>query len=201
MAFVVRSRLAIALVSLAAASVASVSSAQVTATYSYDAQGQVKTVVRGGASTAYGYDQAGNRVLVTAPVQGLAALGGAISAQSMSANAPSNASPVAVYDGVVALRTGQSLTVDVGANDTDVDGDVLTVSSLNTANTALAVYGLAGGKLQIQAGPRSGFETITYTVSDGRGGTVTAPVSVWVTDGRPMIDSVPVALGPGATQP
>jgi len=63
-AFVVRSRLAIAWAWLAAASLASSSSAQVTTTYTYDDQGQVKTVVRSGNTVAYTYDAAGNRTAV-----------------------------------------------------------------------------------------------------------------------------------------
>lgn len=56
-----RSRLAVAASSLAIASVAFPSSAQVTTTYTYDDQGQVKTVVRSGNTVTYTYDAAGNR--------------------------------------------------------------------------------------------------------------------------------------------
>jgi hypothetical protein len=67
--------LAIAWASLAAASVASSSSAQVTTSYTYDDQGQVKTVVRSGNTVAYTYDAAGNRTAlgVTYPPPGAAA--------------------------------------------------------------------------------------------------------------------------------
>ena len=64
MAFPVRSRVATALASLAVASLASSSSAQVTTSYTYDDQGQVKTVVRSGNTVTYGYDAAGNRTAV-----------------------------------------------------------------------------------------------------------------------------------------
>ena len=64
MAFLARSRLAIAWATLAAASLASSSSAQVTTSYTYDPQGQVKTVVRSGNTIAYTYDAAGNRTAV-----------------------------------------------------------------------------------------------------------------------------------------
>jgi hypothetical protein len=63
-AFPVRSRVAIALAWLAAASLASSSSAQVTTNYTYDLQGQVKTVVRSNNTVTYGYDAAGNRTAV-----------------------------------------------------------------------------------------------------------------------------------------
>jgi YD repeat-containing protein len=79
-AFLVRSRLAIAASSLAIASVAFPSSAQVTTTYTYDDQGQVKTVVRSNGTVAYTYDAAGNRTAigVTPP----APLGGNLSANT-----------------------------------------------------------------------------------------------------------------------
>jgi hypothetical protein len=75
------------------------------------------------------------------------------------------------------------------------------VSSLNVANTSLATYRLTGGKLQIQAGPRPGAVTITYTVSDGRGGTATSPVSVFVTASAPTVNGVPMVLGAKQGQP
>lgn len=178
--------------------------AQVSTTYGYDAQGQVISVDRGGTSTGYVYDQAGNRVRIAIPAQGAAASAGAASAKSTAAVASkvqANTPPAAVYDGVVALPAGQSRLVDLVANDIDADGDVLSLSALDTAGAVLATYSLDGGKLQIRAGARAGGETITYTVSDGRGGAATAVLSVLVTAGAPTANGLSAALGAKATQP
>ncbi len=113
MTFCSRSRSAIALAALAVLGAASPTSAQQTTTYGYDAQGQVTAVVRGGASTRYTYDNAGNRVKITAAQQALGAFSGGSSAKSAVATAPSVAAdtaPVAVYDGVVVLCAGQVLS-------------------------------------------------------------------------------------------
>ena len=60
---------------LASLSAISPSSAQVTTTYSYDPQGQVKTVTRPANTVTYGYDAAGNRTAlsVSYPAPGAAA--------------------------------------------------------------------------------------------------------------------------------
>lgn len=72
----------------------------------------------------------------------------------------------------------QNLTVL--ANDTDIDGDTLTVSAVTQGSAGGTIEILPGG-----AGVRyrhangfDGTETFTYTVSDGNGGTDTATVTV-----------------------
>jgi YD repeat-containing protein len=111
-----RSRLAIAVVSLAAASTPFASSAQVTTTYTYDDQGQVKTVVRSTGTIAYTYDAAGNRtaVGVTPP----APSGGNLSASTPYATPVAvTASPSGAYSNMPTLTsptngtlTGSGLT-------------------------------------------------------------------------------------------
>jgi VCBS repeat-containing protein len=69
------------------------------------------------------------------------------------------------------------VTITVGANDSDVDGDALTVSS-----SAPGVTVNPDGTLTFT--PAAGFngsQSFTYTVSDGKGGTDTATVIVTVT--------------------
>ena len=55
-------------VALAGVSLASPSAGQVTTTYAYDAQGQVRTVGRPTQTVTYAYDAAGNRVTLGASV-------------------------------------------------------------------------------------------------------------------------------------
>ena len=66
------------------------------------------------------------------------------------------------------------------ANDTDVDGDALTIASVgNAVNGTVALD--ANGDVVFKPNPDfSGDATFTYTVSDGNGGTDTATVNVTV---------------------
>jgi hypothetical protein len=91
-----------------------------------------------------------------------------------------NDKPDAQPDQATTVRNG-SVTVDVLANDTDVEEDSLSVISVTSP---------LNGKVSITAGhtavnyrPRSGFtgtDTFSYTVSDGEGGTATATVTITV---------------------
>ncbi len=86
-------------------------------------------------------------------------------------------SPTPVDD---SARTGrdQSVDVDVRANDSDPDGDALTVDSVTQPAHGSAAIQADG---TVRYTPASGFEgrdSFTYTVGDGRGGAATAEVSV-----------------------
>ncbi len=86
-------------------------------------------------------------------------------------------SPTAADDSV---RTGrdQSIDIDVRANDSDPDGDALTVDSVTQPPHGSAAIQADG---TVRYTPASGFEgrdSFTYTVGDGRGGAATAEVSV-----------------------
>jgi len=90
-----------------------------------------------------------------------------------------NDAPVAVDDTLTVIEdSGQSL-VDVLANDSDVDGDALTVSEVSTSGSGtVSIDGETG---QIAYNPATNFygtETITYKVSDG---TLTDSATVTVT--------------------
>ena len=88
---------------------------------------------------------------------------------------PVNDNPVAAADtGSTAQDT--AVLLDVLANDTDVDGDVLTLASIGSASN---------GTVAIQSGkvlytPNSGYvgtDGFSYTVSDGHGGTAVGNVA------------------------
>ena len=79
-------------------------------------------------------------------------------------------------------RTGrdQPVDVDVRANDSDPDGDGLTVESVSQPEHGSAAIQPDG---TVRYTPDDGFEgtdTFTYTVNDGRGGTASAAVTLHV---------------------
>jgi Big-like domain-containing protein len=69
--------------------------------------------------------------------------------------------------------------IDVLANDSDPDGDPLTIISVTQPANGAAT--ITNGEISYQ--PQRGFTgtvTFQYTISDGRGGTATATVTVVV---------------------
>ncbi len=89
-----------------------------------------------------------------------------------------NDPPVAAADSATTAY-GTIVTINVLANDTDADGDALTLSQVSPG---------AGGSTSVNGSgvtysPNSGFsgaDSFSYTVSDGQGGSATATVSVQV---------------------
>jgi MYXO-CTERM domain-containing protein len=73
----------------------------------------------------------------------------------------------------------QSVTVDALANDTDVEGDALTVDSVGSPSNGSATTNGSDITYTPDA-DYNGSDSFTYTVADGNGGTDTASVSVTV---------------------
>ncbi len=97
-----------------------------------------------------------------------------------------NTAPLAADDTAEA-EAGRLLLLDVLANDTDADGDPLLVTVASTTDNA-TVSVLEDGTIRYVAAPDfSGTDSFAYTVSDGRGGTDTATVTVEVAPFRPVI--------------
>ncbi|WP_177175901.1 Ig-like domain-containing protein [Sphingopyxis sp. YR583] len=148
--------------------------------------------------------------------------GGAITQQSFAWTVV-NPAPTAVDDVLTvsenALGSGD-VTPGTAGQDSDPDGDPLTVSAVNgvAANVGAAVAGSAGGNFTIAADGSYGFDpgtafddlgagqtrttSVTYTISDGQGGTSTATVTVTVTgtNDAPVAGTLPAqASNDGAT--
>lgn len=91
---------------------------------------------------------------------------------------PENRAPVAVDD-TATMDEDDTATVDVLANDSDPDGDPLTVISATSPDGAVTIN--ADGSLDFEPNPDfNGNAVITYTIDDGNGGTDTAQVTVEV---------------------
>jgi large repetitive protein len=91
-----------------------------------------------------------------------------------------NDAPDAVNDSATVNQGSSNNAINVLANDTDIDGNVLSVTAAtNGANGAVAFT--ATGVSYTPNASFSGSDSFTYTISDGNGGTDTATVSVTVT--------------------
>ncbi|WP_104082174.1 Ig-like domain-containing protein [Cryobacterium sp. Y11] len=94
-----------------------------------------------------------------------------------------NTEPVAVDDSF-GVRAGRSVILPVLDNDTDADGDILTATIVGDAPSLGSVQPIFGGTaLQIAvADDATATTSFRYTVSDGRGGTAEATVTLTVSE-------------------
>lgn len=136
--------------------------------------------IAAGGTTSFGFTATTGGVLAS-PTNMVLRAGGA-----SGGGGGTNQAPVAVKDTAYAAP-GQAVTIAVLANDSDPNGDPMSVTGVTSPANGTAVIG-AGGVVTYT--PRAGFtgtDTFRYTVADGRGGsatgevvvTVTAPTSIW----------------------
>jgi PKD repeat protein len=107
-----------------------------------------------------------------------------------------NNQPAAVDDSATTSED-TSVTIDVLANDTDVDEDTLTVLSVTEPITGSATINLDETITYTPDANFSGTDSFTYTISDGNGGTDAATVTIAV---NPVNDP-PVANDQSVTTP
>ena len=93
------------------------------------------------------------------------------------------------------------ITIDVAANDTDPDDDTITVVQANDG--AKGSVSIVSGKLVYTPKPDvTGADTISYSISDGRGGTASVSVVIAITPvndaPRVVDDAVTTAAGVAA---
>jgi hypothetical protein len=94
---------------------------------------------------------------------------------------PPNNPPTAVNDGTISLLAGDTANVYVVGNDTDPDGDPLTVVAISKTTSTKADYDFSGGYVTVMAKSSKGSDSLTYTITDGKGGTATATLTINVT--------------------
>jgi YD repeat-containing protein len=146
--------------------------------YGYDELGRLTCVVyTDGAKVTYGYDAAGNRTQLTVAASGTCSQG----------TAGGNQPPKAQNDTVSAAPSGPTvLSPSPLANDTDPDGDTLSIVGVGTP---------AHGQRQftgtsITYTPQTGFsgpDHFGYTISDGHNHTATAQITVNVAANQPPV--------------
>ena len=100
-----------------------------------------------------------------------------------------NNAPVAVDDAVVTAEDN-AVNVAVLSNDSDVDGDTLSVASATNGSNGTTTVEADGTITYTPDANFNGTDSFTYTISDGNGGTDTAAVAVTVTS----VDDAPVAV-------
>jgi Bacterial Ig domain len=107
--------------------------------------------------------------------------------------APVEDPPVAVDDGGFVVPPGSGpTTLDVLANDLDVDGDALAVVAVAAAGHGTTA--ISGAGTSVTYDPVDGYsgpDAFTYTIGDGHGGTDSATVQIDVSD-----DVSPPVAGP-----
>ncbi len=98
---------------------------------------------------------------------------------------PGNNPPVAVDD-TASVITGQTILINVLTNDFDPDGDPLTITAVQNPANRGGITAIVGNQIQYNSSGADVFpDNFTYTISDGKGGTDTATVTVNRTNSPP----------------
>ncbi|MEB3277878.1 MAG: Ig-like domain-containing protein, partial [Lyngbya sp.] len=102
---------------------------------------------------------------------------------------PANTNPDAVDDERT-TRSNTAITINVLGNDSDPDGNPLTIADIQQQTDNGGTVTLSQGGRALVYTPPAGFsgnDTFTYTISDGQGGTDTATVTINVESDQALI--------------
>jgi hypothetical protein len=120
--------------------------------------------------------------------------GSATANVTVTVGAAPNQPPVAIDDAATTI-SGTPVSIDVLANDSDPDGDPLTIQSVGAPR--LGTVAISGGAIvYTPVAGAVGTDAFTYTINDGRGGMATANVTVTIT---PPPNNPPIAVDDAAT--
>jgi hypothetical protein len=92
---------------------------------------------------------------------------------------PANDAPVAAADSATGDEDTE-IAIDPLANDTDEEGDELTVESVTQPANGAASVRRDGTVVYVPAADFAGFDSFDYVLSDGNGGTATATITITV---------------------
>ncbi|KPZ52489.1 Ig-like domain-containing protein [Pseudoalteromonas sp. P1-25] len=114
---------------------------------------------------------------------------------------PVNDAPTAMADSAAMQEDAPPILVDVLTNDTDVDGDNLTITSVSTEFGSASI---ADNKIQYSAGPNAnGVAIVTYSISDNSAGEASATLEITISpvNDAPIVnaDSVTITEDASAT--
>ncbi|HKF42609.1 MAG TPA: Ig-like domain-containing protein [Thermoanaerobaculia bacterium] len=113
---------------------------------------------------------------------------------TVTVSTPPNSPPVA-NDDTATTSKNKAVTIAVLANDTDPDGDPLTITGVSVASNG----SVSATATKVTYTPNKDFlgtDSFTYSITDGRGGTASARVTVSVVAGT---DHKPKAMDDNAT--
>lgn len=150
--------------------------------YQYDAFGRlIRVAYETGVVVQYSYDNAGNRtqVITGLPVANLGPLA-SNDAMSVPLSYPVDVQPPVAVNDTAYADTLTTISIPLLANDSDPDGQALTITSVTTPTRGTASIASGGGAVTYNAPSTAGTYTFQYTASDGAGGTTAATVSVVV---------------------
>lgn len=105
---------------------------------------------------------------------------------------PANRAPVAAADTGFTIDAGEALAIapaSLLANDRDADGDRLTITSVGNASHGSVTLSRDGRVVFTAEDDYSGAASFRYTVSDGKGATATAQVTLRVVD-EPALNTI-----------
>lgn len=105
-----------------------------------------------------------------------------------------NAAPVA-SDDAASTNEDVAVVVDVLENDSDADGDTLSISNVTAASNGSVVINSDKTITYTPKGNYNGSDSFTYTVTDGNGGSDTANVAITIA----AVNDAPVAADDSAT--
>lgn len=89
-----------------------------------------------------------------------------------------NRPPLAVTD-KVSVVVGNTVSIPVLANDSDPEGDALSIVAISKPSKGTA--SIAGSQISYKAGTRKATDSFTYTISDGHGNKASTTVTVTIT--------------------
>jgi len=113
-----------------------------------------------------------------------------------------NRPPVAAADSASVVGGSPATAVVVLANDSDPDGDPLTIVAVTQgAHGQVAIVSNGAGLTYRPAAGYTGADSFTYTVRDGRGGSATATVSITVTEPPAQVSQIFLPLLAAAAPP
>ena len=125
----------------------------------------------------------GKVLILTTPSNGVITVGASGSNTQINLVVKTNNAPVAVADTATTIKNTAVTISNVLLNDTDADGDTLSVSTADTASTKVGtVVNHNDGTFTFT--PKTGYigtDTFTYTVSDGNGGSDIGTVTITIT--------------------
>ncbi|MBE9146942.1 Ig-like domain-containing protein, partial [Planktothrix mougeotii] len=100
-----------------------------------------------------------------------------------------NQPPVAVTDGPIFTNNSIQFPISPLDNDSDPDGDALTLTSVDNPPTAQGLVTQSGSSVQYtRLGSNTGVDSFNYTISDGQGGTATGQINIEL---LPLADTNP----------